>query len=94
MSKANEDVQAELERARGKFPAFRSAHEGIAIIREEYLKLEREVFWGPSEVWPEPMLADPSETHHARNRLMRAEAVQLAAMALRFIEDVCDGTTE
>jgi hypothetical protein len=59
----------ELKRAMAKFGPMASAHEGIAVIREEYLELEREVFWGTGE-------------------RMREEAVQLAAMALRFLVDV------
>ena len=62
-------VASELHRATEKFGPFASAHEGIAIIREEYLELEREVFHGD---------------------LDRAaqEAIQLAAMAIRFLVDV------
>lgn len=67
-----QDVVRELRRATAKFGAFASGHEGIAILREEYLELEREVFWGK----------------HPSN--VRAEAVQVAAMAIRFIVDVCD----
>lgn len=59
----------ELERAQDKFGPMASPHEGIAVIREEYLELEREVFWGTRAA-------------------MRAEAVQLAAMAIRFLVDV------
>jgi hypothetical protein len=59
----------ELKRAMGKFGPMASGHEGIAVIREEYLELEREVFWGTREA-------------------AREEAVQLAAMALRFLVDV------
>ena len=41
------DVAWELSRARNKHPRpFLSAHEGIAIIREEYLEVEAEVFHG------------------------------------------------
>ena len=40
------EFEKELERAESLFPPFNSAHEGIAVIREEYLELEKEVFWG------------------------------------------------
>jgi hypothetical protein len=59
----------ELKRAMAKFGPMASGHEGIAVIREEYLELEREVFWGTREA-------------------AREEAIQLAAMALRFLVDV------
>lgn len=77
------DVIMELDRARAKFPKFNSAHEGLAVIEEEFLELRQEVFWGPTKGTDDPSM---------RSALMRAEAVQLAAMALRFIEDVCDDT--
>jgi len=67
-----QDVVRELRRATAKFGPFVSGHEGIAILREEYLELEREVFWGK----------DSSK--------VRAEAIQVAAMAIRFIVDICD----
>ena len=62
-------VASELQRATKKFGPFTSAHEGIAIIREEYLELEWEVF------------------HGDLNRAAE-EAIQLAAMAIRFLVDV------
>jgi hypothetical protein len=37
-------ASAELERAMARFAPLNSAHEGIAVIREEYLELERHVF--------------------------------------------------
>lgn len=37
-------VGEELARARTKFGHIRCAHEAIAVIREEYLEAEREVF--------------------------------------------------
>lgn len=37
-------IQAEYDRAVGLFPPIASLHEGIAIIREEYLELEANVF--------------------------------------------------
>lgn len=64
----------ELESATRNYFPFASAHEGIAIIREEYLELEEEVFKKPS--------ARSTER-------MRKEATQLAAMALRFVVDLC-----
>ena len=66
------DVVGELKKAREKFGPFSSAHEGIAVIEEEFIELREEVF--------------------LKNRTleaMRLEAKQLAAMALRFMLDVC-----
>ena len=42
-------ITKELERANKKFPPFNSAHEGIAVIREEYLELEYEIFHGTED---------------------------------------------
>lgn len=73
---ALEDVAAELARARAKFPrVLISAHEGYAVLREEV-----------DELWDDVKGNEPD-----RVARMRAEAVQVAAMAVRFIEEVCDG---
>ncbi len=37
-------VKTEMISARTRFPPMKSPHEGMAIIRGEYLELEREVF--------------------------------------------------
>jgi hypothetical protein len=63
-------VLHEVHEAMERFPAFNSSHEGIAVIREEYLELEEEVF------------RNRGRTVSARN-----EAMQLAAMAIRYIVD-------
>ncbi len=69
------DVEAELARARVKFPRPEaSAHEGYAVLEEEV-----------DELWDEV-----KANHPERVARMRAEAIQVAAMAIRFIEDVCD----
>lgn len=38
------DIGAELAKARLKHRGINSLHEGVAVIREEYLEAEREVF--------------------------------------------------
>lgn len=37
-------LENELERAAGIHGGFASLHEGIAVLREEYLELEQEIF--------------------------------------------------
>lgn len=67
-------VIAELEDASGKFPAFHTPHEGWAIMKEEF-----------DELWKAVMLKQNDPT---RNYMMRKEAIQVAAMALRFLHDL------
>ncbi len=69
------DVKVEYERATSKFGSFNSAHEGYAVILEELEELKGEVF----------LKKEARDWQH-----MRKEAVQVAAMAIRFITDVCD----
>lgn len=72
-SRVFQEVADELERAERAHKPMHSPHEGLAVIREEYQELEREVF-------------RRQEKHD--KKAMRAEAVQLAAMAIRFVRDV------
>lgn len=68
-------VREEYDVAASKFPPFHSAHEGYAILLEEMRELEQHVFT------------------NQRNRsypAMRKEANQVAAMAIRFVVDICD----
>ena len=69
------EVLEELARARASFQPMASAHEGYAILLEEVDEL-----W--DEVKKSPKKRDPGA--------MRKEAIQTAAMAIRFLEDVCD----
>lgn len=68
------DVVDELMGALEKFPPMNSAHEGYAVLDEEM-----------DELW------DHVKTKQGERDIekMRKEAVQVAAMALRFIADVC-----
>lgn len=67
------EVRVELGRALGLFAPMHSAHEGKAVIEEEY-----------DELW-EHVKANTGASPAARE-----EAIQLAAMALRYALDVCD----
>lgn len=77
MSPLDETI-LELGFARKHFPAFNSPHEGYAILLEEV-----------EELWT-IVKANKGGTRvdEEHRRQMRREAVQVAAMALRFIEDV------
>jgi hypothetical protein len=65
-------VKAELESAEKMHGPMHSPHEALAVIREEYLEFEEEVF----------------KKRPVREALIE-EAIQLAAMAVRFIKDCC-----
>ncbi len=71
---ANE-IADEAIRASCIFEPFHSAHEGLAIIMEEYEELKKEVFKKQSQY-------DMGK--------MRKEATHLGAMALRFIHDITE----
>lgn len=66
-------VLDELACATAKFAPMHSAHEGYAVILEELDELKAEVF-------KSPMHRDPDR--------IRDEAIQVAAMAIRFLADI------
>jgi len=69
------EVRNELTKAVAAFPAMRSAHEGYAIILEEI-----------EELW-EAIRNNKSDEANDRQR---KEAIQVAAMAMRFVIDISD----
>jgi hypothetical protein len=69
------EVGGEVVDAEKMWPPMNSAHEAYAVLLEEVDELK-------AHVWM-----------HQRHRDMpgmRKEAIQVAAMAVRFIRDVCD----
>ncbi len=69
------EVEAEYIRASSMNAPFNSAHEGYGVILEELDEL-----W--DEIKKKRRLRDP--------KLMKEEAIQVAAMAVRFIYDICN----
>ena len=67
-------VEHELEGATRRYGPFYSAHEGYAIILEEMDEL-----WSIIKRKPDSVKLEE----------MREEAIQVAAMAMRFLIDVC-----
>lgn len=68
------DTLKEYTDAANGYPNFHSAHEGFAILKEEV-----------DELWEHVKVKQGKRNVKA----MRKEAVQVAAMAIRFILDVC-----
>lgn len=65
----------ELDKTNIEKPKFHSTHEGYAVLKEKV-----------DELWDEIKV---SKSYNA-NRLMINEAVQVAAMAIKFIENLYD----
>lgn len=76
---ALKDVAQELQRVRLTKAPFHSAHEGFAVLQEEV-----------EELWDEVRKRGSLRSRE----LLRAEAVQVAAMAVKFITDVCQAPAE
>lgn len=76
MSDVLNDVRREAETGELNWPPMNSAHEAYAVLAEEV-----------DELW------DHVKVNQKRRDIpaMRKEAVQVAAMAIRFIRDICDG---
>lgn len=72
-------VAKEMASACGRYPKFASAHEGYAVLLEEVDEL-----W--LEIKKNPKKRDPAA--------LREEATQVAAMALRFLIDICKNPEE
>lgn len=68
------EVMDEYNLAVSNYGSFKSAHEGYAILLEEMDELK-------AEVWKKPSVRSKDK--------MREEAKQVAAMAIRFIIDIC-----
>lgn len=69
------EIDAELNRAYAQFPNFHSPHEGFAVLKEEV-----------DELWLE-VRGKSDGPQGLRKLAMRKEAIQVAAMAIRFIRD-------
>ncbi len=65
------DVKRELAEATIKFTPFSSAHEGYAVIKEEFDELWKEI-----------------KKKHPNRHKLREEALQVGAMAVRFVYDL------
>ena len=71
-----ESVEIEYRNATSLFGTFHNAHEGYAVLLEEV-----------DELWENVKLNQIRNPD--RKAKMRREAIQVAAMAIRFIFDCC-----
>ena len=78
--KIGNEIIAEAQKATTKYPSFNSCHEGAAILKEEYDELWEEVRAMKNSINP-----TVEQQTKARN-----EAIQVGAMALRFVLDMCN----
>lgn len=79
---ALDDVRAEIERAKAKHPGdFHNAHEAYAVLLEEVDELWEEVKKNPKKMLPAEQLMWRQKKY--------TEAIQIAAMAVRFAAEVC-----
>ena len=74
-TEAAADALHEVLRAREMWPGMNSAHEGYAVMLEEFDELK-------AHVWANQKKRDYPA--------MRKEAIQVAAMALAFVVEICD----
>lgn len=74
ISEATTEAQNEAYRARQLHSAMNSAHEGFAVLMEEFEELK-------AHVWMKQKNRNLDE--------MRKEAIQVAAMAIAFAAEVC-----
>lgn len=80
-NEAIREVLKELGRAQSKFPTMRSFHEGYAILLEEV-----------EELWEEIKSSEKKNPNRAKN--IKNEAIQVAAMAVRFLIDLCSNEVD
>ena len=76
IDKILEEVKKELKRATMKFGDFHNAHEGYAVLLEEV-----------DELWDNVKLNQFRNPD--RDKKIRDEAIQVAAMAVRIVRDCC-----
>jgi glutamyl-tRNA reductase len=71
-----DEIMLEVCRAESLHEPMNSAHEGYAVIKEEF-----------DELWEHVMMKQKNRNIEE----MRKEAIEVAAMSVRFIRDICDG---
>lgn len=86
-----EAIRIEMESIPERYQKpFHSVHEGLAFLREEYVELENEIFFGEKKAKEhsyanEPGALDPKVIWKEK---IKREAIQVAAMAARIIQEL------
>lgn len=84
----SEAIRKEMESIPEKYQKpFNSVHEGLAVLREEYIELENEIFFGEKKA-KEHKFADDIPNKEIWKSKIRREAIQVAAMAARIIQEL------
>jgi hypothetical protein len=90
-------IESEMARIPEKYQyKFNSVHEGLCVLQEEFEELKAEVFFGEKAVrksltpTTDPKLKGMDEfvVEEVHRERMRDEAIQVAAMAIRFIQEL------
>ena len=87
----SEAIRIEMESIPKKYQKpFNSVHEGLAVLREEYIELENEIFFGEKKAKDHPYAKEPFpiEPEDIWKGKIRREAIQVAAMAARIIQEL------
>ena len=66
---------------------FNSIHEGYSVLLEEVRELEKEVFFGQKEC-KQLVKGTSIDANTFHKEKMRTECIQVAAMAIRFIQEL------
>lgn len=95
-------IRKEMESIPEKYQKpFNSMHEGLGVLREEYVELEQEIFFGEKKAkkdFAQPTFPIDKQLEHEKQfttaakdlwkERARMEAVQVAAMAIRIIQEL------
>ena len=87
----SEAIRKELESIPERYQKpFNSVHEGLAVLREEYVELENEIFFGEKKAKNHAYTRDdyPLDAKVIWKEKIKREAIQVAAMAVRIIQEL------